>query len=126
MNLIWATRGRSWGFRFLLDGGFDDPLEPYEAAFQGLEGESSVCRRVNDVIALRFPDPMGRRDTAGRVIPHDFVVLAPDASDVNSLEDGYRLVWSSVAHAYDLAWDAARPPTSADIQKFLQAGTSRE
>ena len=25
MTLIWATRGRTWGFRFLRDGGFEEP-----------------------------------------------------------------------------------------------------
>ena len=29
-RLIWATRGRSWGFRFLLKGGLSDPLMAYE------------------------------------------------------------------------------------------------
>ena len=33
MSLIWATRGRTWGFRFLRDGGFPDPLPVYDLAF---------------------------------------------------------------------------------------------
>lgn len=32
-RLIWATRGRSWGFRFMLDGGLSDPLPDCERAF---------------------------------------------------------------------------------------------
>ncbi len=51
MNLIWATRGRSWGFRFLLDGGYSDPLPVYEKAFAGAEGESTLCRRVDAHVA---------------------------------------------------------------------------
>ena len=55
-SVVWATRGRSWGFKFLLDGGFADPLQSYDRAFAGTEGESTVCRRVGTHVALRFPD----------------------------------------------------------------------
>ncbi|MCW5951065.1 MAG: hypothetical protein KIT69_02240 [Propionibacteriaceae bacterium] len=64
MNLIWATRGRSWGFRFLLDGGFADPLPTYEQAFAGLEDDRAVCRKAGGRLALRFPDPLGRKPAA--------------------------------------------------------------
>ena len=37
MSLIWATRGRTWGFRFLLNGGFADPL-------LGVRGRLLGCR----------------------------------------------------------------------------------
>jgi hypothetical protein len=77
VKLVWATRGRTWGFRFLLDGGFSDPLPVYERAFGGIEGESTTCQRVGSHVALRFPDLQGRQDAAGRTIPHDVVVLPP-------------------------------------------------
>ncbi len=32
-GFIWATRGRTWGFRFLRKGGYEDPLGVYEDAF---------------------------------------------------------------------------------------------
>lgn len=115
MNLIWATRGRAWGFRFLLDGGFTDPLPVYERAFAGTEGESTLCRRVDAQVALRFPDPRGRRDQAGRLIPHDIVVLQPLADHVRSVEDGQRLVWPLVADTFARVWDLPRPPSLADI-----------
>lgn len=115
MNLVWATRGRSWGFRFLLDGGHSDPLPVYERAFAGTEGESTVCRRVVGTVALRFPDPLGRRDEAGRPIPHDIVVLPPLAGDVSSVEDGLRLVWPLLEDTYSRVWDEPRPPSRVDI-----------
>lgn len=114
MNLIWATRGLSWGFRFLLDGGYADPLPVYERAFEGTEGESTLCR-CKELVALRFPDPEGRRDEAGRVIPHDIVVLPPLADDVRSVEDGQRLVWPLLAPTFGRVWDLPRAPSSADI-----------
>jgi hypothetical protein len=106
VRLIWATRGRSWGFRFLRDGGFRDPLPVYDAAFSGVEGQAEVCRRVGGRVALRFADPAGRRDLAGRVIPHEFVVFPPEAERIASLEEGVRLVWGEVADEYARTWDS--------------------
>ncbi len=118
MSLVWATRGRSWGFRFLLDGGYSDPLPVYERAFASTEGESTVCRRVDTYVALRFPDPLGRRDAAGRLIPHDIVLLPPLADGVRSVEDAQRLVWPLLADTFARVWDLPRPPSAADIREF--------
>ena len=115
MSLIWATRGRAWGFRFLQDGGFEDPLPVYETAFSGFNDKSEAWRRVAgtvalpEMVALRFPDPSGRRDQAGRVIPHDFVVLQPLADEVGSVEDGRRLVWPLVADEFTRVWELSKP-----------------
>ncbi len=56
MTFIWATRGRSWGFRFLRDGGLAEPLFVYEKAFESVEPEYRAYRRSGDVTAVRFPD----------------------------------------------------------------------
>lgn len=120
MTLIWATRGRSWGFRFLLDGGYADPLPAYERAFAGTESEPTVCRRVGKYVALRFSDPLGRRDAAGRVIPHDIVVFPALADEVHSIEDGQQLVWPLLAGTFDRVWDLPRPPSRADVLRFLR------
>lgn len=115
MRLIWATRGRTWGFRFLHDGGFEDPLPVYESAFSGIEDKPEACRRVTktatlpEMVALRFPDPSGRRDQAGRVIPHDFVVLQPLADEIDSVEQGRQLVWPLVADEFSRAWELSEP-----------------
>ena len=116
MSLLWATRGRSWGFRFLRDGGFPDPLPVYDRAFAGTEGEPTTFRRVGTEVALRFPDPDGRSDEAGRVIPHDIVVLPPLADDVRSVEDGQQIVWPLLADAFARLWNQPRPPSAADIR----------
>jgi len=115
MNVIWATRGRSWGFRFLLDGGMADPLQAYEEAFAGTEGQSEVCKRVGSHVALRFPDPLDRRDQAGRTIPHDIVVLPPLAADVDTVADGLRLVWPALAGAFAKLWTLSHPPAARDV-----------
>ena len=112
MNLIWATRGRTWGFRFLLGGDFGDPLPEYDKVFSGVEGEAEVWRRVGEKVALRFQDPLGRKDVAGRVIPHDFVVFAPLADGIDSVEDGRRDVWPLVADEFAQVWKLPKPPAA--------------
>ncbi len=115
-RLIWATRGRSWGFRFLLKGGLSDPLLVYERSFADLEDEPTTCHRAAGKVALRFPDPLGRRDASGRVIPHEFVVFGDLADEIESAEDGLQHVWPLVAEAYARVWDTEGPPSVADLR----------
>ena len=121
MNLVWATRGRTWGFRFLLDGGYSDPLPVYERAFGGTEGHSTTCRHAGSHVALRFPDPQGRRDAAGRTIPHDVVVLPPMAQEIHSVEDGQRLIWPLLADAFARLWDLPEPPSPDEVTQAFGA-----
>jgi hypothetical protein len=115
-RLIWATRGRHWGFRFLLKGGLSDPLLVYERSFADIADEPTACHRAADTVALRFPDPLGRRDASGRVIPHEFVLAEDLADEVKSVEDGLEQLWPLVAEAYARVWDAERPPSVADLR----------
>lgn len=110
-GFIWATRGRTWGFRFLRRGGFEDPLRVYEDAFSDIGDQPEAWRRVADKVVLRFPDPDGRQDAAGRVIPHDFVLLGSWADGINSLEDGRQRIWHEVADEFRLVWDKPGPPS---------------
>lgn len=112
MSLLWATRGRTWGFRFLRQGEFGDPLPVYDEAFSGVEDVSEVFRRDGERVALRFPDPLKRKDRAGRVIPHDFVAFAPLADQIDSVEDGLRLVWPLVAKEFARVWKLPKPPSA--------------
>jgi hypothetical protein len=115
-GLIWATRGRSWGFRFLLDAGLPDPLPDYERAFADLDEGPTAWRREAGCVALRIPDPLGRRDTAGRVIPHEFVIFGVLADSVESVGDGVRVVWPLVAAAYAGVWNADDPPAASELR----------
>lgn len=103
MSLIWATRGRTWGFRFLSDAGLADPLAPYERAFKGLTSPHA-CHRLDDCVALRFPDPEGRCDASGRIIPHDFLLYPPLATGIESVEEGRRRIWPLVSQRYARLW----------------------
>jgi hypothetical protein len=113
MSLIWATRGQNWGFRFLRNGGFPDPLPEYDKVFSGVEAKREVCCHVDEKLALRFPDPLGRKDVAGRVIPHEFVVFGPLADEIDSVEDGRQLVWPLVAEEFARAWELPSPPPTS-------------
>ena len=112
-GFIWATRGRTWGFRFLRRGGRANPLSEYEAMFLDIGEEPEAWRRVAGKVGLRFPDPDGRRDAAGRVIPHDFVLFGTLAAEVDSLDDGRQRVWPEVADDFDTYWDKADPPPAS-------------
>lgn len=118
-QLIWATRGRTWGFRFLLDAGLDDPLSTYELAFARAMDQTTVCQRTGLLVAVRFPDPEGRRDAAGRLIPHEFVVVANNAHTITSVEDGIQQLWPLVARAYARIWDSDEPPSAQDVAFHL-------
>lgn len=109
-SIMWATRGRNWGFRFLFDAGLSDPLPDYERAFGDLRDEPTAWRRHDGCVALRIPDPLGRRDSAGRVIPHEFVLYGDLAATVESVDDGLRKVWPLVSEVYASVWDASTPP----------------
>ena len=108
-SLIWATRGRAWGFRFLRDAGLADPLPTYDQVFSQVGDDPEICQRVGASLALKFPDPLGRRDAAGRVIPHEFVVRGPMAYEIRSVEDGLSVIWPLVAEEFQRVWDLPAP-----------------
>ncbi|KAB7740315.1 hypothetical protein GA707_19345 [Nostocoides sp. F2B08] len=116
IQLIWATRGRTWGFRFLLDGGWRDPLAEYERAFSEASDRRIAWHRTGGTVAVRFPDPQGRRDASGRVIPHEFVAIGDLATHVNSVAEGIQQIWPLVEHAYARVWNSDRAPTADDLR----------
>lgn len=111
-SLIWATRGRSWGFRFLRTGGLKDALPVYESQFEPAGDEPEVYLRSGSNVILRMVDPEGRKDAAGRNIPHEFVVPPPLAEEIHSVQDGVRLVWAPLAAEYAAIWQLPEPPAS--------------
>lgn len=114
MSLIWASRGRAWGFRFLRRGDFTDPLPEFDRIFSAVEDEPEAWRRVGDTVAVRFLDPLGRKDAAGRVIPHYFVVFPPLADRIESVEDGIQELWPLVAIEFAEVWDLPKAPPPSE------------
>ncbi|KRE71706.1 hypothetical protein [Arthrobacter sp. Soil762] len=108
---LWATRGKNWGFRFLRTAGRSNPLEIYRAAFFGVEDTPEAFQASEDTIAFRFLDPEKRRDAAGRVIPHEFLLFPPLPSKVSSVEEGFHLVWPLVKDDFARDWEQPQPRT---------------
>ncbi|KDP89853.1 MULTISPECIES: hypothetical protein [Clavibacter] len=113
MTFIWVTRGRTWGFRVLRTARLSDAFESYETAFAGVAEGPEAFTRVGDRLAIRFPDPEGRRDRAGRVISHEFVLLPPLEGAIDSVEAARDLVWPQVEAVFRGAWDAPQAPAPA-------------
>lgn len=105
MNLLWVTRGYRWGFKFMDDGGLEDPLPTFEEAFAKVASTTEIYEPIGSRAVLRFLDPEGRRDGAGRPIRHEFVLFKPLADQVSSLEEARSLVWPLVRDKYAEAWD---------------------
>jgi hypothetical protein len=110
VTFIWSTRGRTWGFRFLRSGGSPDPFVEYTEAFSGVEQEREVWRRTNEVVALRFATPGALQDSAGRVIPQEFVLFGALAAQIHSVQDGIEKVWPTVAEEFKQIWDLPEAP----------------
>lgn len=104
MTMLWATRGREWGFKFVRNDFGGDPLLVYEEAFAGAGTDADTVHRAGDTVALRILDPEKRADRAGRIIPHEFVLAGSLAERVASVEDGLREVWPLVADEYAQLW----------------------
>jgi len=84
----------------------------YEAMFAGSEGKAEMFRNDGSRAALRFSYPEGRTDSAGRVIPHDFVVLGPRrlVARIVSVDRGRQEIWPAVAERFAAVWKAPHPP----------------
>lgn len=104
MTFIWATRGRNWGFRFLRKGGFSDPLPAFESAFAGIDAGPRAYHRLGTTVAVRFPDPSGRKDSAGRVIPHELVIFPPLSDELETVDDALERVWPLISGEFDATW----------------------
>lgn len=110
-EMIWATRGHSWGFRFLRTAGRGDPLPLYEHAFADILHEPEGCARQPGMLAVRFTDPEDRTDFAGRPIVHDVILFGSAAEGVRSMADAVARVWPQIAQEYSRIWDTNPPST---------------
>ena len=99
-DIIHATRGKDYGFRFIKKGGLPDPLQAYESAFSE-RPDAGLFNRLDDGrIALSFMDPQGRRDHAGRVIPHEVIIPKSMSGDIKDHADAVAKVWPELEKTY--------------------------
>lgn len=108
MITLWATRGRDWGFRFLIRPSHGvDPLTLYERVFTD-RPQGAMISHLDSMTSVRLLDPEGRLDRSGRRILHEFVADGVLARRIDSVSDAERELWPLVARRYDSLWGADR------------------
>lgn len=148
-QLLWATRGRSWDFRFLTKAADLNPLSIYEAVFSRREASSPVLEDVPQfflaeainsrgvacwVMAARFLDPdKDCRDESGRRIPHEIVLFCEKAAmpdPCTAPADWHLQVFQHLSPTYrDLYWlnsgdDAVVPRQGVEPSEIVKKESS--
>ncbi len=105
-DVIHASKGKGReGFKFLKKGGLIDPLQEFEKGFgqhaSPNPGEFLRYGAKAEKLAVAFLDPLGRKDAAGRVIPHEVILPAHHAEGINTYADAVKKAWSLVGHDYN-------------------------
>lgn len=103
VGVLHASRGKERGFSFMQKGGLPDPLREYDKAPFNERTERSFIARYGanqEKVAARFLDPEGRKDAAGRPIPHEVILPKELAKDVHSLDDAISKVWPLIKDTY--------------------------
>ena len=107
-DLIFATRTRGQGISFVRKGNLPDPLLEYDRGFGSDSGEKNVFRRYgdnNEKIAVSFDDPDGRKDHAGRVIPHEVIIPKSMSAGINTHAEAVAKAWSILGPKYSEDYD---------------------
>ncbi|WP_430591393.1 hypothetical protein [Humidisolicoccus flavus] len=66
--------------------------------------------QYDEFAVLRFADPEGRQDSAGRLIPHEFVLIKGDYPHFTSLNQARDFIWPQVLDEYALVWNSDVAP----------------
>lgn len=108
VDIIHASRGKNHGFMFLRQGGLSSTLGEYDrAGFSSTEAREFFKRygTNNEKVAARFPDPLGRKDFAGRTIPHEVIVPASMSHGIHNIQDVIEKIWPHLKLAHDALYD---------------------
>uniref|UniRef100_A0A7C4VR54 Uncharacterized protein n=1 Tax=Desulfatirhabdium butyrativorans TaxID=340467 RepID=A0A7C4VR54_9BACT len=110
-NLLWSTRGREWGFRFLHKPAVQVGI--WESIYQSIFGsDECVPQRWHGTIthsygpalqyvASRFIDPIKVwKDAAGREIPHEMLLILETGAEETAGFDWERVVFEFVRSYY--------------------------
>jgi hypothetical protein len=102
-NILWSTAGRDWEFRFLLEPEqCDDWVAYHRSIFQPSAANEtdinhgSILSGSVIYTSVVFLDPEGRKDSAGRVIPHEVAVIG-EHLDRDNLKN---MLWEKLSNVY--------------------------
>ena len=101
-SVAFTSRGRDYGFMFLDSGGSDDPVRDITGHFGArvFEQDAGYFRKKDGVVGANFLDPEGRKDHAGRVIPHFVVVPKTMSKGINNIDDVVTKIWPKLKDRY--------------------------
>lgn len=107
-GIIHATRGKNRGFSFRQSGGLIDPLPELTIHDDGNSAPPSFSRYGdrNEKVFGFFLDPEGRKDRAGRVIPHTVILPEHLSAGVHNAEDLQRVAWPLIKDDFDKFYDS--------------------
>lgn len=109
ISVIHATRGKERGFGFLANGGLKDPLREWDHVGNINEFNGNQFQRYGknlEKAAVVFDDPHGRKDAAGRVIPHLVILPKEHAKDVHDFEGAKKKAWNLVKDDFNSLYDS--------------------
>lgn len=124
-DILWSSRGKDWGFRILQHPTtFEcDWLDIHKAVFANSKDDEGFYERTQvrigliekKCVGIRFLDPELRCDSAGRVIPHEFIVFGQSSLALEDNTDWVHL-WPIVIEEYAILY----PMNSREVQeRFL-------
>lgn len=116
-NVAHLSRGKDYGFRVIQSGGSSDAVSSADSVFGEDASGSSMpgnFEKKEGHVLSTFLDPEGRKDRAGRVIPHTVVVPPSQSSGLNSSKDVQDKIWPKLKDNY--------PYTKADYDSMLGEG----
>lgn len=100
ITVMHMSRGKNNGFRFYNDGQSPSPLSEYDKGFDGQQESHSHFKKYDGKVAATFLDPEGRKDRAGRPIPHQVIVPKSMADGINNVDDVVAKIWPIIKEDY--------------------------
>jgi len=124
-DILWSSRGKDWGFRILQrPTTFEcDWLDVHKEVFGNSKDDEGFYLRTQvrigliekKCVGIRFLDPELRCDSAGRVIPHEFIVFGQSSLALEDNTDWVHL-WPVVSEDYAILY----PMSLREVQeRFL-------
>jgi hypothetical protein len=107
-DIIHATRSRTKGFQFRAKGGLSDPFMEWSKNDDGSSMGPAFLRYGdrNEKVVGTFLDPLGRKDQAGRVIPHTVILPEHLSKNVHNADDLFNKAWDLIKDDFDKFYDA--------------------